>query len=479
MNTSSLHENWPETYRQRRNGIRKEIGEGVILWIGHILQPRNFASNAYPFRQNSHFLYYTGLSEPDMALLSFPEPDHDILFAKPESMDDIIWGGPKRSNIDLARDAGIDKVEDLEHLEEHLAKIRAQEIKIHYLPPYQYSSLSRTSQLLKANVEEVIENVSQLLMERVAKQRSIKSDAEIAQIEDALSVTEKMHLACMAAVRPGVSESEVAGMIQGIALARDRQQAFTPIVTIHGEVLHNHSYDGILAEGQLLLCDAGAESPMYYASDTTRTCPVSGRFTSVQAEVYEIVLGVQLGAIDMIKPGITNREVHLGACRLMVEGLCSMGLMKGNSADAVEAGAHALLFPHGIGHMMGLDAHDMEDLGDIVGYKDREKRSGQFGLNSLRLSRPLEPGFVITAEPGIYFIPALIDRWQQEGKHKEFINYDKINEFRDFGGIRIEDDVLVIPTGARILGPKIPKTISEVEEACSQTIADYKFQISD
>jgi Xaa-Pro aminopeptidase len=478
VKTSSLDENWRETYRQRRNQIRKEVGEGVILWIGHILQPRNFANNAYPFRQNSHFLYYTGISEPDMALLSFPEPDHDILFSKPESMDDIIWSGPKRSRTDLAHDAGVDAVEDMERLEQHLAKIRAQGTKIHYLPPYQYSALSRTAQLLNTNADEVIENVSQILMQRVAKQRSIKSDAEIAEIENALSVTDQMHRASMAAARPGVRESEIAGMIQGIALARDRQQAFPPIVTIHGEVLHNNSYDGLLAEGQLLLCDAGAESPMYYASDITRTCPVSGRFTPVQAEVYELVLRVQLGAIDMIRPGITNREVHLGACRLVVEGLCSMGLMKGNISNAVEAGAHALLFPHGIGHMMGLDAHDMEDLGDIVGYKDREERSGQFGLNSLRLSRPLEPGFVITAEPGIYFIPALIDRWQQEGRHREFINYDKIDAFRNFGGIRIEDDVLVTPIGARVLGPEIPKTVAEVEKACNETITNYELRIT-
>ena len=473
MNKNPLYENLVDVYRQRRNLIREQVGDGVILLIGHILQPRNFGSNAYPFRQNSHFLYYTGLPEPDMSLLIYPEPDHDILFAKPESMDDIIWSGPMPSQMDLARSAGIDTVEDLGHLDDRLAEIRSQGTKIHYLPPYQYSALSRIAQLMDKKADEVIEDVSQLLMEQVSKQRSIKSDLEIAEIEEALLITEQMHRACMAAARPGIREWEISGMIQGIALARDREQAFPPIVTIHGEVLHNHSRDGLLAEGQLLLCDAGAESRMFYASDTTRTCPVSGRFTSVQAEIYEIVLRVQLGAIAMMKPGITNREVHLATCRLMVENLSAMGLMKGTPSDAVEAGAHALLFPHGIGHMMGLDVHDMEDLGDIVGYKDREPRSGQFGLNALRLSRPLEPGFVVTAEPGIYFIPALMDRWQQEGRHKEFINYDRINEFRSFGGIRIEDDVLITSTGSRVLGPKIPKTIAEVEEACNNKITNY------
>ncbi|MBM3285705.1 MAG: M24 family metallopeptidase, partial [Candidatus Aminicenantes bacterium] len=260
----------------------------------------------------------------------------------------------------------------------------------------------------------------------------------------------------------------IAGMIQGIALSGGRQQAFPPIVTVRGEVLHNQSYDNLLEKGMLLLNDSGAESPRYYASDITRTCPVGGRFTSLQAEIYETVLRMQLGTIRMIKSGIPYREAHAGACRILAEDLRSMGLMKGNTADAVEAGAHALFFPHGIGHMLGLDVHDMEDLGDIVGYGKKEPRSSQFGLNYLRLSRPLEAGFVITVEPGIYFIPALIDRWQGEGMHKEFIDYDKVNSFRAFGGIRIEDNVLVTETGTKVLGPEIPKTIAEVEAACRQ-----------
>ncbi len=469
MRTSSPQANWPEIYRQRRNRIRQDIGGGIILWIGHTLQPRNYADNAYPFRQNSHFLYYTGLSKPDLIMLSFPESDYDILFSKPAGIDDVVWTGPQPSRTDLARAAGIETVEDMERLEEYLAKAHMQRTKIHYLPPYQYSSLFRATQLLNMESSEVIANVSLLLMELVARQRSVKSDVEIAEIDDALAITGKMHQACMAAARPGRRESEIAGMIQGIALSNDRQQAYDPIVTIHGEVLHNHSYDGILKEGQLLLNDSGVESPMYYASDITRTCPVGGRFTSVQAEVYQIALRMQLGTIGMIKPGISYRDAHLGACRILAEGLRAMGLMQGNPSDAVDAGAHALFFPHGIGHMLGLDVHDMEDLGDIVGYKNKEKRSGQFGLNFLRLSRPLEAGFVLTVEPGIYFIPALIDRWQGERLHKEFLNYDKIKALRSFGGIRIEDNILVTPAGAHVLGPGIPKTIPEVEEACAGT----------
>jgi Xaa-Pro aminopeptidase len=468
VRTSSTQANWPEIFKQRRNRIRREIDGGIILWIGHVLQPRNYADNAYPFRQNSHFLYYTGLAEPDLAMISYPEPDHDILFCKPASMDDIVWSGPTLTRIELAHEAGIDIVEDPERMTERLAQAQNQKMRIHFLPPYQYSSLFRIAQLLNMEIGEVIGNVSQFLMEQVAKQRSGKSDAEIAEIEDALVITDRMHRACMAEARPGKCECEIAGMIQAIALSDDRQQAYPPIVTVHGEVLHNHSYDNALEEGQLLLNDSGAESPMYYASDITRTCPVSGRFTPMQTEIYQLVLRMQVGTIDMIKPGISYRDAHLGACRILAEGLCAMDLMRGNPMDAVDAGAHALFFPHGIGHMLGLDVHDMEDLGDVVGYARREKRSGQFGLNFLRLSRPLEPGFVLTVEPGIYFIPALIDRWQQEGLHKEFVNYDKINAFRKFGGIRIEDNILVTSTGARILGPAVPKTVAEVEEACEK-----------
>ena len=477
MSTESIQVNWPEIYKQRRNRVREEVGGGVILWLGNALQPRNYAAETYPFRQNSHFLYYTGLSMPDYALLSYAEPDHDVLFAEPKSLDDIVWSGPQHTHAEPARDAGIDIVEDAGRLEEYLDRARVQGMQVHYLPPYQASALLRLSRLLHGSLEEIAANSSRLLMEKVARQRNIKADVEVAEIEDALGVTDRMHRACMAAGKPGVRECEIAGLIQGIALSSNRQQSYTPIVTVRGEVLHNHSYDNFLEKGQLLLNDSGAESPRYYASDITRTFPVSGRFTAVQAEVYQTVLRMQLGTIGMIKPGIPYREAHAGACRIMSEGLRSMGLMKGDPADAVEAGAHALFFPHGIGHMLGLDVHDMEDLGDIVGYGKKEPRSSQFGLNYLRLGRPLEAGFVLTVEPGIYFIPALIDRWEGEGLHKDFIDYGKVKEFRAFGGIRIEDNILVIPAGTRVLGPGIPKTIPEVEEACGKTIEDLRLWI--
>jgi Xaa-Pro dipeptidase len=456
---------WPEIYRQRRDAIRTAVGGGIILWLGNQLQPRNYANNAFPFRQNSHFLYYTGLSDPGLALISFPDAGCDIFFSRTTTIDDTVWGAAGQSRVDMARHAGVETVEDISRLADYLAKARSQGLTIHYLPPYRASSQVRLAELLAIDSSEVPAGASRRLMEAVAGQRITKSDVEIAEIEDALAVTDRMHRAAMAAARPGIPEYEIAGAIQGIALSRNRQQAYNPIVSVHGEVLHNESYDNILTEGQLLLNDSGAESPRYYASDITRTCPVSGRFDSVQAEVYRIVLQAQLGAIAMIGPGVAYSDVHRKAARIMAEGLCGIGLMRGDPADAVEAGAHALFFPHGVGHMLGLDVHDMEDLGDVVGYSKGQSRSNQFGMSYLRLSRPLGLGFVLTVEPGIYFIPALIEKWRQERMHREFIRYEALASFLKFGGIRIEDDVVVTATGARVLGPEIPKTIPEVEEA--------------
>jgi len=457
--------NWSSIYRERRNIIREAMGGGVLLWLGHVLQPRNYVDNAYPFRQNSHFLYYTGLSEPDLAVLSFPDLDYDILFSRPVSMDDIVWSGQGKTRLDLAREAGIETVEDISRLGVYLAKVRSQGQNVHYLPPYQGTSLFRIAELLVLDPSEVTAGASRKMAEEVAKQRSIKSAEEVAEIEDALEVSKTMYETALRLTRPGLPEYTIAGAMQADALMKNRQQAYFPIVTIHGETLHNHSYDNILEDGQLLLIDAGAESPRFYASDITRTFPVNGHFNTEQAEVYQIVLRSQMEAIALIKPGVAYRDIHMQICRVMAEGLRAMGLMKGDPADAVAAGAHALFFPHGLGHMMGLDVHDMEDLGDVVGYVRGQKRDPQFGLNFLRLSRPLEPGFVLTVEPGLYFIPALIDRWQNERLHRDFIEYDKLVPFRGFGGIRIEDNVLVTRTGARVLGPGIPKTIPEVESA--------------
>jgi Xaa-Pro aminopeptidase len=457
--------NWPGIYKERRNSIRAAMGDQVVLWMGHVQQPRNYYDNPYPFRQNSHFLYYTGLAEPDLALLTFPEQDYDVLFSRRQTIDDLVWSGTGYNRVEMARRAGVDMVEDASRLPEYLARARNQGFHIHYLPPYQASSLAKIAELLSVSPGAVAAGASEPLIMGVTRQRLIKSDVEVAEMENALEVTSRMHRLAMKMARAGVYEYEIAGAIQGEALKSNRQQAYIPIVTIHGEVLHNHSLENQLEDGRLVLNDSGAESPRNYAADITRTFPVNGRFSSIQAEIYQVVLRTQLGAIEIIKPGIPFRDVHQHAARIMAEGLRSLGLMKGDPADAAAVGAHALFFPHGLGHMLGLDVHDMEDLGDVVGYAGREKRSPQFGLNFLRLSRPLEAGFVLTVEPGIYFIPALIDRWQQEHMHKEFIVYDRLSSFHSFGGIRIEDNVVVTQAGARILGPGIPKTIPEVEAA--------------
>jgi Xaa-Pro aminopeptidase len=455
-----------DIFKERRNRIRPATGEGVALWLGNSLQPRNYVDNHYPFRQNSHFLYLAGLSEPDLAVISYPDPAYDVLFAKPATIDDTIWGAAGLDRVELARRSGIETVEPISRLGEYLEKAGSAGMQIHYLPPYQDSSLRKLAGLLQRTPDEVLSGVSEALVLAVVEERLVKSAEEVARIEAALEVTDRMHRAAMAAAAPGVYEYEIAGIIQGIALGENCRQSFNPIVTTRGEVLHNTSYDNLLRSGQLMLIDAGAEEPGFYASDITRTFPVDGAFTSVQKEIYEIVLSMQIGAIARMKPGITYRDVHLHAAGILAESLCSMGLMKGNPAQAVEAGAHALFFPHGLGHMMGLDVHDMEDLGDAVGYPMGEARESQFGLNALRLARSLEPGHVITVEPGIYFIPALIDRWKQERLHAEFIEYEKVEKLCGFGGIRIEDDVLVTEAGVRVLGPGIPKTVDEVEAAC-------------
>ncbi len=467
MSERVVTEDWSDIFRARRNVIREVTAGGVILWLGHLPQPRNYEDNTYPFRQNSHFLYYTGISEPGLALLTYPGKDHDILFSRPATMDEIVWSGPGRTREEVAREAGIGVVEDLGALGNYLARARNEGLRIHYVPPYQASTVLRLGELLGTQPDAVRAGVSKDLVEAVVRQRLVKEEAEIAEIEDALRVTDRMQRVAMSAARPGRHEYEVAGEMQGVALAAGRQQAFTPIVTVHGEVLHNHSCDHVLQDGQMLLNDSGVESPRFYASDITRTSPVGGRFTTAQTEVYGTVLRAQLAAIGMIRPGVPYVDVHLHAARVMADGLREMGLMKGDAADAVSAGAHALFFPHGLGHMLGLDVHDMEDLGDIVGYPDGQERSQQFGRNFLRLVRCLEAGFVLTVEPGIYFIPALIDKWEGERRHTDFICYDRLKLFRNFGGIRIEDNVAVISGGARVLGPGIPKSVSEVEEAAT------------
>ena len=452
------------TYRSRREHLRADVDGGAILILGNNDAPKNYLDNVYPFRQDSHFLYYAGVNETGMAALI--EPDgRDILFGRPFDPDDLVWHGPRPHVGDHATAAGFAANMDVSALKPEIDRLIESGVRIHYLPPYRAEREFQLADLLDANPQKVGNGVSRDLVRAVCAQRTIKTDVEVAEIEAALSVTAEMYRVAMAEARPGRREYEIAGLMQARALELGLQQAFTPIVSVRGEVLHNHSYENTLADGDLLLMDSGAESAGGYASDITRTFPVNGRFSDRQREIYEIVLAAQMEVISAASPAHDNRELHRLAARTIAGGLTALGLMRGIPDDAVEVGAHALFFPHGIGHMMGLDVHDMEDLGDIVGYPEGEERSTQFGLGFLRMTRKLEPGFVITVEPGIYFIPALIDQWRAEGNHTEFIDYDRVEEFKDFGGIRIEDDILITEDGCRVLGPGIPKTVDEVEAA--------------
>jgi len=452
------------TYSVRRSALRTAVPDGAILIMGNDWAPRNYADNPYPFRQDSHFLYYAAVNRAGLALLI--EPDgRSIVFGPPEDRDDVIWHGPHATLDDLAEAAGITEIGDIGSLGERLGELRDGGVDIYFLPPYRAQRRFTMARLLGLDPREVAAQTSVELVRAVAAQRSIKEEVEIAEIEDAVAVTSLMYRATMRAARAGLTEARVAATHQMEAVARDRGQAFSPIVTVAGEVLHNTSYANSLRDGDLLLVDSGAESPLFYASDITRTMPVSGRFSEQQREVYEVVLAANEAAIAAASPDRTNRELHLLAARTVASGLKDIGLMQGNVDDAVEAGAHALFFVHGLGHMMGLDVHDMEDLGDVVGYERGEERSSQFGLAYLRLARKLEPGFVITIEPGIYFIPALIDRWKADGMHRDFIRYDRLEGYREFGGIRIEDDVLITEAGSRVLGPAIPKKVADIEGA--------------
>lgn len=449
-------------FSTRRQTLRAAVPEGAILILGNTEAAKNYADNVYPFRQDSHFLYYVGVNEADMAALLLPD-GREILFGREDHPDDLVWFGPHATLADHAESSGFQQTAFRRTLSEAVATLQKTGIKVHYLPPYRGERRFELSELFDVDPREVDGGTSRELVAAVVAQRSVKTDAEIAEIENALGVTAAAYRAAMSATRAGKTESEIASVLQAVALAEDRQQSFNPIVSVRGEVLHNTSYKNTLQDGDLLLVDSGAESPRWYASDITRTFPVSGRFTPKQREIYEIVLAMQTAAIDAASPSTNNRELHLLAALTAVRGLKDAGLMKGDPEAAVEAGAHALFFVHGLGHMLGQDVHDMEDLGDVVGYAEGETRSTQFGLGFLRLARQLEPGFVITVEPGIYFVPALIAGWRNEGRHSDFICYDRLHAYLDFGGIRIEDDVLITSNGSRVLGPGIPKTVDALE----------------
>jgi len=455
-------------YIQRRQALKNKFAGGLLLFLGNTESPANCGDSLYPFRQDSTFLYYWGVDRPDLAAVLDLDEDRAIVFGDDHSLENTVWEGPGPGLDDQCRQAGIESIAPSADLAAYLTRWRSENGKIHFLPAYRPEHTLALARLLNIPPGEVADLVSEELIRAVVAQRSLKSESEIEEIESALEVTCGMHTLAMSLTRPGLVEREVAAAIKAYVYRHSgKPLAFGPIFSVRGEVLHNPWHRNTMEEGQMVVHDSGTQTAHCYNSDITRTIPVSGQFTSRQKEVYEIVLAMQTRAIAMMVPGVAYRDVHLAACRRMAEGLKELGLMRGDISAAVEAGAHALFMPHGLGHMLGLDVHDMDALGeDFVGYSADFTRSPQFGLDKLRLARNLEAGFVVTVEPGIYFIPALMDRWLKENRFTEFIDFQRLDAYRKFGGIRIEDDVLVTDTGARVLGPPIPKTIAAVEAAC-------------
>jgi Xaa-Pro aminopeptidase len=458
-----------EVYIDRRNRLKREMGSGIALFMGNVEAAYNYPANTYHFRQDSHFLYFFGLDHPGFAGVIDFDNDTDYLFGNDFDIEDIIWMGVQPKVTDLAAEVGISKTGTLKELEKFMVEARKNGQTIHFLPPYRGATLIQMADLLHLSVDEVRSGSSEALIKAVVKLKEIKDQHEIAEIERAVDIAYLMHTTSMKMAQPGVREQEIVGVIEGISMALGGPVSFPVILSMDGQTLHNHYHGNILEEGRMMVTDAGSETQLHYSSDITRTVPVGGKFNSRQKEVYETVLSALVNATAAIKPGLEFREMHFIAARHIVEGLKGIGLMKGNVDDAVSAGAHTLFFPHGLGHMMGMDVHDMEGLGEnYVGYDEKTKRSDQFGTAYLRLGKTLKPGFVLTVEPGCYFIPALIDKFRGEGKFTEFINYDKVENYKDFGGIRIEDDVLVTDTGHRVLGKPIPKTVEEVEKTMAE-----------
>ncbi len=452
-------------YIRRRQALREKVGSGLILILGNNEAPANYPDNAYKFRQDSSFLYFFGHAHPGYAGLLDADTGEDYLFGDDVTMDDIIWMGPQPCMKELAAQVGITRSFPSAQLKEAVSKAIARHRKIHFLPPYRYANMLLLEELTGIRASLTRQYSSPELIKAVVSLRSVKEPCEIEEIDKACDIGYEMHTAAMRLCKPGVTEQYIAGVLEGIASSYGNMVSFATILSQNGQTLHNHDHSQILQEGRLMLTDAGAESVSNYCSDHTRTIPVGGKFTSRQRDVYSIVLACHDHALKLARPGVTYKSVHLETCKVLAQGLKDLELMKGNIEDAVAAGAHALFMPHGLGHMMGIDVHDMEDLGQCyVGFDDEVQPSDQFGLASLRMGRRLQEGFVITDEPGCYFIPALIDKWKAEKTHADFLDFDAIERYKDFGGIRLEDDILITPGGSRFTGRKhIPITMEEVE----------------
>jgi Xaa-Pro aminopeptidase len=455
-----------ETYINRRKRLASDVGNGLILIMGNTDAAFNYPNNIYTFRQDSTFRYFFEHNLQDLAGVIDCQSGEEFLFGEDVGMEDIIWTGPVASIQERADEVGVKNSGSLKDLAAMLDQAIDNRRKIHFVSPYRAKTINYLSSLVHINKDYIAAYSSVELMKAIINQRSVKSEEEIVEIEKAIATAYNMHVTMMKmAAKEGTYEYEIAGAMEGIALAGGGPVSFPIILTTHGEILHGHDHSLQLKKGRMVVSDAGCENNMGYCSDITRSVPVGGRFDQRQRGIYEAVLSAQLLVPTLIKPSVPYRDVHLAAVTRLGESLKALGLMKGNIEQAVQEGAMGLFMPHGLGHMMGLDVHDMENYGEnYVGYDKKYTRSSQFGLASLRLGRELEQGFVITNEPGCYFIPALIEQWKAEKKCEEFINYTELEKYKDFGGIRIEDDILVTSNGCRLLGKPIPKTIAEIEQ---------------
>ena len=454
-------------YKSRREALMKSQLKGIAVFPANDEASCNYPDNTYHYRQDSSFSYFFGLDHPNLVGVIDFDKGEEVLFGEEVTIDTIIWCGPQPSLEEQAESVGVKTTNDINRFGEFVRDAVEKGRTVHILPPYRGDMKICLAQWFDVNICDLERFVSQALIEEVVKLREVKSEVEIAEMEIAAQTAYRMHTTAMKMCKPGVVEQEISGTIEGIAIAAGGMVSFPNIVSVNGQTLHNHGHKNILREGRMLVVDAGAETENYYASDFTRTTPVGGKFNQRQKEIYEIVLKANMEVAAKTKPGMKYMVMHTLAARTIIEGLNAVGLMKGDIDEALVAGAHYLFMPHGLGHMLGMDVHDMEGLGeDNVGYDSTMRRSSQQGFSCLRCGKTLKPGFVVTDEPGIYFIPALIDKWKAEGKHTDFINYDAVERYKDFGGIRIEDDLLITADGNRILGPGIPKTVKDVEDFC-------------
>jgi Xaa-Pro dipeptidase len=456
-----------ETYASRRAELKKLVKSGIIVLFGNNGSPANYPSNGYhPFRQDSSFLYYFGQNRDGLVGVIDIDNNKETLIGDDISIDDIVWYGSVDTMHDMAAQVGVANTAPMKELSTICHEALRQKRMVHFLPPYRSDIKIQIFDLLGIHPNQQKDSASMPLIQAIVKMRSSKTAEEIEELERAASIGYKMHTTAMKMCRPGITEKEIAGVLDGIANGLGAMVSFPTILSQHGECMHGSPSMDKLQAGRLMLCDAGAETINNYCSDNTRTTPVSGKFDQRQLEIYSIVEECHDYVLTVAKPGVKWWDVHFAVCRLMTERLKEIGLMKGNTDDALKAGAHAMFMVHGLGHMMGMDVHDMENLDQInVGFDDEVRPNlEQFGTNSLRMGRRLQEGFVVTDEPGIYFIPALIDEWKAKGHCKDFINFDKLETYKDFGGIRLEDDLLITKDGCRFIGKeRIPYHPKDVE----------------